>query len=134
MVTKLSRESESMGLKLNYSKTKIMPIGPHAKTFAQQHVKILDKEIEIVNQFEYLGRILDNQSDDTAAVQHRIAKGWQIFQKKKSILTHKKLPMISKKQTYETYILPSVLYAAETFTWNPPLTKKITTFQNHIMR
>ena len=81
-----------------------------------------------------MGRILDNKADDTAAVQSRIAKGWQIFQKKKSIMTHRRLPMKSKKMTYETYILPSVLYASETITWTPALLKKLRTFQNHMMR
>ena len=111
-----------------------MPIGLHAKTFSQSHIRILDKDIEVVKQFEYLGRILDNQADNSAAVQLRISKGWQIFQEKKSILTHRRLPMRSKKHTYETYILPSVLYAAETITWTPVLLKKMETFQNHIMR
>ena len=134
MMKKLSEESAKMGLKINYSKTKIMPIGPLAKTFTDKYIKINNKEIEVINRFEYLGRILDNQADDTAAVQHRIAKGWQIFQKKKSILTHRKLPMKSKKMTYETYILPSVLYSAETITWTPALLKKLRTFQNHVMR
>ncbi len=134
MMEKLTKESSNMGLKLNFSKTKIMPIGPHAKTFAESSITILDREIEVVSRFEYLGRILDNKADDTAAVQHRIAKGWQIFQDKKTIITHRRLPMESKRLTYETYILPSVLYAAETITWSPALLKKMATFQNHIMR
>ena len=111
-----------------------MPIGPQAKTFSQSHIKILNREIEVVNRFEYLGRIVDNRADDTAAVQQRIARGWQTFQNKKSILTHRRLPMKSKKYTYETYILPSVLYACETITWTPALLKKMKTFQNHVMR
>ena len=42
--------------------------------------------------------------------------------------------MKSKKFTYETYILPCVLYAAETISWTPVLLKKMETFQNHLMR
>ena len=40
----------------------------------------------------------------------------------------------AKRQTIESYIFPTVLYAAETITWNPTLLKKISTFQNHLMR
>ena len=88
----------------------------------------------MVEQFEYLGRVLNNRADDTAAVEHRIAKGWQAFQKKKSIITHKRLSMKAKRQTINSFIFPTVLYAAETITWNQTLLKKISTFQNHLMR
>ena len=69
-----------------------------------------------------------------AAVEQRIAKGWQVFQNKKSIITHRRLSMEAKKQTIESYILPSVLYASETITWTQPLMDKMKVFQNHLMR
>ena len=42
--------------------------------------------------------------------------------------------METKRRTYVTYILPSVLYATETITWNQSLLLKLQTFENHIMR
>ena len=90
--------------------------------------------MEVVCSFEYLGRILNNKADDTAAVEQRIAKGWQVFQNKKSIITHRRLSMEAKKQTIESYILPSVLYASETITWSHSLLEKMKVFQNHLMR
>ena len=134
MLEKLQRESEEFGLQINFGKTKIMPIGPSAVTCQETSFKILGQSIDVVKQFEYLGRILNNRADDTAAVEHRIAKGWQAFQKKKSIITHKRLSMKAKRQTINSFIFPTVLYAAETITWNKPLLKKISTFQNHLMR
>ena len=95
---------------------------------------MLGQTIEVVNQFEYLGRVLNNNTDDTAAVEHHISRGWQAFNKKKSIITHKQLSMKAKRQTIDSYILPSVLYAAETITWTPTLLNKITVFRNHLMR
>ena len=134
MLEKLQRESEEFGLQINFDKTKIMPIGPSAVTCQETSFKILGQSIDVVKQFEYLGRILNNRADDTATVEHRIAKGWQAFQKKKSIITHKRLSMKAKRQTINSFIFPTVLYAAETITWNQPLLKKISTFQNHLMR
>ena len=134
MLTKLQEESLKFGLEINFLKTKIMPIGPNAVTCQESSFNILGQSIDVVQQFEYLGRILNNRADDTAAVEHRIARGWQAFQKKKSIITHKRLSMKAKRQTIESYIFPTVLYAAETITWNPTLLKKISTFQNHLMR
>ena len=42
--------------------------------------------------------------------------------------------MKSKRQIYETYILPVVLYATETMTWSKDMLDKIDVFNNHIMR
>ncbi len=42
--------------------------------------------------------------------------------------------MSSKRKTIETYVLPSVLYAAETIAWKHPLQQKVTVFLNHLMR
>ena len=134
MMERLAKESAYFGLEINFSKTKIMPIGPYAKSFTESKMKIIGKEIDIVCNFEYLGRILNNKADDTSAVEHRIAKGWQVFQKKKSIITHRRLSMKAKKQTIQSYILPSVLYASETITWSNTLLNKMKVFQNHLMR
>ena len=124
MIEKLAEESAHFGLKINFSKTKIMPIGPQAKLFSDTNIEIIGKKIDVVSNFEYLGRILNNMADDTAAVEHRIAKGWQVFQNKKSIITHRRLSMKAKKQTVESYILPCVLYASETVTWTNILYNK----------
>ena len=134
MIEKLAEESAYFGLKINFSKTKIMPIGPQAKLFSDNNIKIIGKKIDVVSNFQYLGRILNNMADDTAAVEHRIAKGWQVFQNKKTIITHRRLSMKAKKQTVESYILPSVLYASETVTWTNTLLTKMKVFQNHLMR
>ena len=124
MMKALIEESSHFGLKVNFTKTKIMPIGPNAMVFTDQTIKIAGKDVEVVCSFEYLGRILNNKADDTAAVEQRIAKGWQVFQNKKSIITHRRLSMEAKKQTIESYILPSVLYASETITWSHLLLEK----------
>ena len=134
MLEKLQKESADFGLGINFSKTKIMPIGPNAMSSQATSMTILGKSIDIGSQFEYLGRVLHNRADDTVAVEHRIARGWQAFQKKKSIITHKRLSMKAKRQTIDSYIYPSVLYGAETITWTPILLNKISVFQNHLMR
>ena len=111
-----------------------MPIGPNAINSQETSMTILGQPIEVVSQFEYLGRVLHNRADDTAAVEHRIARGWQAFQKKKTIIAHKRLSMKAKRQTIDSYIFPSVLYATETITWTQTLLNKISVFQNHLMR
>ena len=68
------------------------------------------------------------------ALLDRIGKAWGAFQKKKELLTSKHLSMKSKRQIYETYILPVAMHASETMTWNNAMLQKIDVFNNHVMR
>ena len=52
----------------------------------------------------------------------------------KSVLKDRKTPIITKKKTFETYILPCLMYGAETITWRKDLLRKLDVFQNNIMR
>lgn len=135
VLERLHIAAKNYGLSINIAKTKIMFFGSYsAKNSTLPDIVINGTKLDVVEKFEYLGRILSNKSDDTAAVVARIGCGWAAFKKVKSILTNRHLSMTSKRQTYETYVLPTVLYAAETITWKPQLRHMLTVFQNHIMR
>ena len=97
MIRKLQEESSRFGLNINFGKTKIMPIGPHAKNHPEQPIMVDNQKIKVVDHFEYLGRILSSVEDDYIEVKQRICKGWQAFQKHKSILTHSHISMMRKK-------------------------------------
>ena len=90
--------------------------------------------VEVVEQFEYLGRILSNDGDDSKAVEARIGKAWGAFEKKKAILTDSRLPVKTKCTVYEDYIFPVVMHANETIVWTKKNLYKMEVFQNHIMR
>ena len=45
-----------------------------------------------------------------------------------------KTSMSTKKKTFETYILPYIVYGAEKITWRKDLLRKMDVFQNNIMR
>ena len=133
MIKKIYDKSLEFGLEINFGKTKIMKIGPNAIDHVESIV-INGNIIKYVNQFTYLGRVLHCTGDDTPDVNYRIGKGWQVFQQKKHILTSSQLSYRAKRQCYETYIAPTILYAAETVTWKPKLMSQMKVFQNHIMR
>ena len=111
------------GMSINIKKTKVMFIGKHNQEAVSTPVVCINNvPVLAVTKFEYLGRILTNTGDDTPAVKARIGCGWDAFNKVKGIICS------------QTYILPSILYAAETIIWKPQLIHHITVFQNHIMR
>ena len=120
------------GLDINIPKTKVMFIGEHDPN--SMVCKIGDKVLDVVTFFEYLGRVLSNDGDDTKAVESRIGKGWEAFKKVQSVISSRNISMQTKKKTFETYVLPCVMYASETIKWKPDLIRKMQVFQNHIMR
>ena len=132
VMEKLVLHSRMFGLELNFDKTKVMIIGNASDR--RSKLNIAGHKIDVVQEFEYLGRIITSNANDLKAVEGRINKGWQAFQTKKDLITSKQLSYKTKKDIYETFILPVVLYALETVTWKPQLLQKLITFQNHIMR
>ena len=95
---------------------------------------IENSELKIVSTFEYLGRVLTRDSDDMVTLRDRISKGWASFTKKESILKTRHLPMIAKRKTYQTFVIPCVLYATETLAWNSKMIQMLQKFENNAMR
>ena len=133
LMTKLNDNAMEFGLEINFDKTKLMFVGKD-RIYQEEYMTLAGQRVDIVSSFEYLGRIISNNGDDTLAVEARICKAWQAFQNHKHLITSNHLSFSSKRKVYETYVRPVVLYAMETIVWKPPLVQKITVFQNHIMR
>ena len=132
VLERLRHFAAEFGLSVNIKKTKVMLIGTHG---TNDPLCVIDtKELEVVTSFEYLGRVLSSDSDDHKAVTSRIGKGWAAFNKVKSIITSKQVPMKTKARTYETYIVSCVLYASETIKWSNNHLSRIQKFENDIMR
>ena len=68
MMKKLKEKAKECGLNINFSKTKIMFLGPLAKTNTTEKVDLDGDEVEVVTTFEYLGRKLNNSADDASEV------------------------------------------------------------------
>ena len=134
ILERLSISAKRYGLSVNVKKTKVMLLGDHSIENCIPAVKYNNYILKVVEHFEYLGRVLSKDNDDTKAVLDRIGKAWGAFNKVKSVLTSRHLSIESKCKTYLTYVAPSLLYATETMTWKESLWKKINVFENHIMR
>ena len=132
LLDRLHKNAQAFGLSINVKKTKVMFIGDHTDT--DTPVVIDNLNVEVVEQFEYLGRILSNDGDDSKAVEARIGKAWGAFDKKKAILTDSRLPVKTKSTVYEDYIFPVVMHTSETIVWTKKNLYKMEVFQNHIMR
>ena len=47
MMERLSEESAYFGLKINFTKTKIMPVGPYTKSFTESKMNVIRKQIKV---------------------------------------------------------------------------------------
>ena len=94
VLDKLHDCASVFGMKINVPKTKVMMIGTNADTA----VYIKGQFLNIVDTFEYLGRVLSSNADDSHAVLSRIRKAWGAFEKKKSILTDKRISVTTKRK------------------------------------
>ena len=131
LLERLRTQSEHFGLSINISKTKVMFIGIHAE---EALCNINGIVLENVDSFQYLGRAITNSNNDTKAAEKLISKGWNACNKVKTVLKDRETHMLTKKKTFETYILPCIMYGAETVTWRKDLLRKMDVFQNNIMR
>ena len=128
---RLRTQSKNFGLNINISKTKVMFIGNHAKETACNINGVVFGKLD---SFQYLERVITNNNNDTKAVEKLISKGWNAYNKVKAVLKDQKTPMSMKKKTFEIYILPCLMYDAETITWRKNLLRKMDVFQNNILR
>ena len=128
MLAELNQASKSVGLHMNFSKTKIM-----CNKYIEQEDEILEienQQIEEVDHYIYLGqRISLHDSSKENEIKRRITLGWQAFGRANSVFKNKKIPIILKRKVYDQCILPTVTYGAETWNLTKKLSLKLRTMQ-----
>ena len=75
---------------------------------------IEQKQLENVESFKYLGRILTNDGRGTCEIKCRIAMGKAAFNKKRDLFTST-LDLELRKKLVKCYIWSTALYGAETW-------------------
>jgi Reverse transcriptase (RNA-dependent DNA polymerase) len=108
MLQQLNQESKRAGLKMNYSKTKIM-------TSENARVVIGTDIIETVSEYNYLGHIITLGKDNRdREIRRRIQLSWAAFAKVSHILRDHATPINLKRKVYDACILPVSTYGLET--------------------
>ena len=95
LLERLRTQSKSFELSINISKTKVTFNENHAEETA---CNINGVVLENVDSFQYLGRVITNNNNDTKAVEKLISKGWNAYNKVKAVLKDRKTPMTTKKK------------------------------------
>lgn len=129
-VNATSEYAAAYGLLLRPEKCKYM----WCTTKPSESLRINGKEIELVEEFCYLGSTLRSNCDVSQDVEQRIRKATAAFNSLSKSLWKSPVSNKVKLRVYLTAIRPILLYSSETWPLNPALESKIDTVERRFMR
>ena len=126
----LAKTSASLGLNIHRGKTKLLKVN----TGNTPAVTLNDEAIEEVDNFTYLGSIVDKQGGTDADVRTRIGKARAAFIQLKNIWSSTDLTLNTKIRIFNTIVKPVLLYGAETWRTTVITMSRVQTFANTCLR
>ena len=104
---KVKEESEKVGLKLNFQKTKIMASGPITSW------QIDGEAMETVRDFIFLGSKITADGDCSHEIKRRLLLGRKVMTNIDSILKSRDITLLTKVHLVKGMIFPVVMYGCE---------------------
>ena len=131
LLGKITENAEKLGLRIKPSETKIVTI--HSQ---EPSVYIYGEKIETVDSFTYLGSVITGSAISPAEdVNNRINKASSVFGRlRRNIWDRKDIQIETKMKIYNTAVLPTLLYASETWCLTKNITSKLEVFQMSCLR
>ena len=125
LIKELMEKGREFGLKINFSKTKIMKVsrtGEHETSFIE------GKEWKSVTSFEYLGVIFQNDNKETTEFRRRIAMAHN------ETLLRSDLSLKVKRRMVETMIHPIIRYGSEMWPETKKIQREVDAFEHWALR
>lgn len=110
--TKLEEEARRVGLKVSTEKTKTMRIN------ARNQGKIVVNEIDIEDEFTYLGAKVCKEGGGMKDLKNRRSKARGAFIRLKNMWRSSSISRKTKLRLYKTLVVPVLLYGCETWNMN----------------
>ena len=107
LLMKVKEESEKVGLKLIFQKTKIMESGPITSW------QINGETVETVTDFIFLGSKITADGDCSHEIKRRVLLGRKAMTNIDSILKSRDITLPTKVHLVKTMIFPVVMYGCE---------------------
>lgn len=128
MISTLHKASKEVGLEINLNKTKVMTNSSH------KPLKLEDIQLEYVSDYIYLGKQISfNAQNNQQEVDRRVQKTWNKFWSYKEVLKGN-FPVELKRKIMNSYLLPSLTYACQTWKFTLKIKNKIKTSQRSMER
>ena len=128
--SRLANEAARVRLKINAKKSKVMRV--NAKN--DRRIEINGEQVDKVEEFMYLGALLDKEGGTTQDIQHRLSKARQAFYGMRRIWDTSDFGRKTKVQFFKTIARSVLRYGCEA--WKPTKTeaKKLDGFQYKCMK
>ena len=107
---KVKEESEKVGLKLNFQKTKIMASGPITSW------QIDGKTMETIRDFIFLGSKITADGDCSHEIKRRLFLGRKVMINLNSILKSRDITLSTKVRLVKATVFPVFVYGCESWT------------------
>jgi len=130
---KLQNEATLVGLNINEEKTKYMQI-KRTGTKDITHLKIDNFAFENVENFNYLGSILNVDNTMNIEIAEGIVKGNKVYYANEKLIKLKFLKRSTKMKIYKTIIRPVITYSSESWTLTAKDEKNLRIFERQILR
>ena len=103
----MKEESETVGLKLNIQRTKIMESGPITSW------EIDGETVETVSVFTFLGSKITADGDCSLEIKRRLLRGRKVMTNLDSILKSRDFTLSTKVHLVKAMVFPVVMYGCE---------------------
>ena len=111
LLTKVKKESEKVGLKLNIQKTKIMASGPITSW------EIDGETVETVTDFIFLSSKITGDGDCSHEIKRCLLLGRKAMTNLDSILKSRDITLLTKVHLVKAIVFPVVMYGCESWTY-----------------
>ncbi|KAI8513702.1 hypothetical protein Bbelb_080260 [Branchiostoma belcheri] len=116
-VDKFSNGCDNFGLTISTKKTEVLHLPAPGKPYVEPTIAVKDTKLNAVNRFTYLGSTLNQHANIDDEVNSRIAKASAAFGRlHDSVWNRSGIRMETKLKVYKAIVLPTLLYACETWT------------------
>jgi len=127
----MQEEATTFGLEINWSKTKIQTTTDPAPDI-KAHVN--GNEVEIVEAFTYLGSRVHHTGSSEPEITRRISIARECMRSLDKNIWHSQISLDTKLRLYNVYIIPVLLYGADTWTVTAALHRKLDAFDQWCLR
>ncbi|KAI8515581.1 hypothetical protein Bbelb_063940 [Branchiostoma belcheri] len=133
LTTKLETSSGKVGLRVSSEKTKAMEVGNHT---GQPLLNIIvnNSQVEVVDQFTYLGSVISNSGEVEPDINCRVGKAASVFRRMNSIWSATTINLDTKLRLYNSIVLPTAIYASETWKCTAKASRKLDAFHQRNLR
>ena len=106
----MQREARSLGLEINWSKTKIQETGIDSTN--NDTLSLVGQNVEMVDSFFYLSYMIHKPGNSVADITRRMAIARNCMKTLDKAIWRSSISLRAKIPLYNCYILPVVLYGA----------------------